>query len=73
MPRSPFFTLDARVGFDDPLADAELILDVLTADGCVFRLAGRSRKGVDEDLDRGMNAYARSLLDQIDRAVSGIK
>jgi hypothetical protein len=54
----------------NPLADAEIILDAQTREGCVLRLTGRHRRDVDEGGPGGVNAYARSLLDQIDRAVS---
>jgi hypothetical protein len=54
----------------NPLADVEVILDAQTKEGCMLRLTGRHRRDVDEGGPGGVNAYARSLLDQIDRAVS---
>lgn len=51
----------------NPLADAEVILEAQTTQTCLLRLTGRHRADADR---HDMNAGARSLLDQLDHAVS---
>ncbi len=63
------FDAKGAVTFDHPMADAEVILEAQTTEGCMLRLTGRHRPDA-EGGQHGMNAYARSLLDQIDGAVN---
>lgn len=61
------FDPEATEGLLTPVAKAEIVLDAQASDGCTLRLTGIGETGGGTPVS---NAYARSLLDQLDRAVS---